>query len=556
MEQPWLDHYPEGIRTHLEYPQVPAYHYLFQSIQNYPDRTALIFFGKKISYRDLGDSIDRFAAALVKQLGIKKGDRVGIILPNCPQNVIAMVGAQRAGAIPVQFNPMYVAREIEYQAKDSGCRVMVTLDLFWHKVKEAGGVEAYIQTGIQDYLPFPLNMLFPLKQKPPKIAPSEAIRFTDMLKTSPAGFQPATMDWQNDPAVLMYTGGTTGVSKGVMLTHLNLGANIAQIREWLQRPKDAHDMVLVVLPMFHSYGMTAALGYALASGSTCVLVPKFDAKEILTLIQKYRITSFPGVPTIYTALLNHPELGKFDLSSVQYCISGAMALPVELMQQFEQVTGASILEGYGLTETSPVTHSNPATGKRKPGSVGLPYPNTEVRIVDLETGEDLPVGQEGEVLLKGPQVMKGYWNKPDETAACLKDGWLFTGDIGKMDEEGYLYIVDRKKDMIIAGGFNIYPREIDEVLYAHPKVLEACAVGVADQYRGESVKAFVVLKPGETATEEEILDFCKERLASYKRPRSVEFLDTLPKSTVGKVLRRVLAEREREKARIAAGRQA
>lgn len=552
MDQPWLKAYPDGVRSHLEYPQVPAYHFLFEQIEKHPDRTALLFYGKKTSYRELGAQIDRFAQGLIKRLNVKKGDRVGIILPNCPQNVIATVGVQRAGAIPVQFNPMYVSREIACQVRDAGCKVMITLDLFWNKVKEAGGAETYVVTGLPEYLPFPLSMLFPLKAKAPKIAPHEAHRFADLLRTDATGFAPVSVKWTEEPAILMYTGGTTGVSKGVMLTHFNLSSQIMQIREWLQRPEDKPDTVLVVLPMFHSYGLTAALNYALAVGSACILVPKFDAREILKLIQKHRPTSFPGVPTIYTALLHDPEIAKFDLSSIEFCVSGAAPLPVELMHKFESVTGASILEGYGLTETSPVTHSNPFKGRRVPGSVGLPYPDTEVRIVDLETAEDVPLGQEGEVLLRGPQVMKGYWNKPDETAAVLKDGWLYTGDIGKMDEDGYLYIVDRKKDMIIAGGFNIYPREIDEILYQHPAILEACSVGVADEYRGESVKAFVVLKPGAAATEQEILDFCKERLASYKRPRAVEFLDALPKSTVGKVLRRVLAEREREKARIAA----
>jgi long-chain acyl-CoA synthetase len=551
MERPWLDHYPPGIRPHLQYPDVPAYHFLFEQIRKNPDRTALIFFGKETTYRQLGEQIDRFAAALVRQ-GIKPGDRVGVILPNCPQNIIASVGAQRAGAIPVQFNPMYVTREIEYQARDSGCRIMVTLDLFWAKVHAAGVVEQFIWTGIQDFLPFPLSLLFPLKAKPPKIPADQALHLSALLKQPAGDFRPAPADYKETPALLMYTGGTTGVSKGVMLTHANLVGNITQITEFLQRPEDRQDRVLVVLPLFHSYGMTAALGYALATGSACILVPKFDAREILKVIDKYKPTSFPGVPTIYTALLHDPEIGKFNLKSLEFCVSGAAPLPVELLEQWEAMTGARILEGYGLTETSPVTHGNPLNGQRKVGSVGLPYPDTDVRIVDLETAEDLPPGQEGEVLLKGPQVMKAYWNKPEETAAVLKDGWLFTGDIGKMDEEGYLYIVDRKKDMIIAGGFNIYPREIDEILYQHPAVLEACSVGVPDEYRGETVKAFVVLKPGQTATEEEILAFCKERLAAYKRPRSVEFIDALPKSTVGKVLRRVLAEREKEKLRTAA----
>ncbi|MFZ5824781.1 MAG: long-chain-fatty-acid--CoA ligase [Bacillota bacterium] len=554
MERPYLRHYPEGVRWDIEFPEVPVYQFLFEQVEKHPDRTALIFLGKKISYRELGDQINRFAAALQRRLGIKKGDRVGIILPNCPQNVIATVAAQKIGAIPVQFNPMYVAREIEYQVKDSGCRIMITLDLFWNKVREAGGVEKYIWTGIQDYLSFPLSFLFKLKAKPPKVPASDAIHFADLLKESAEGLQVPPINPKDDLAVLLYTGGTTGVSKGVMLTHFNITSNITQIQEWLHR-EDRHDTVLVVLPMFHSYGFTAALGLALSSGSTCILMPKFDPGDLLKAIAKWRPTSFPGVPTMYTGLLHHPDMKKYDLSSIEFCVSGAAPMPVELMQKFETLTGGNIMEGYGLTETSPVTHANPFKGKRIPGSVGLPYPGTDVRIVDLETGVDVEPGKEGEVLIRGPQVMKGYWNKPEETAAVLVDGWLYTGDIGRMDEDGYLYIVDRKKDMIIAGGFNIYPREIDEVLYTHPAVKEACSVGVPDEYRGETVKAFVVLKEGETATEQEIMDFCKERLASYKRPRQVEFLQELPKSTVGKVLRRVLTEQEREKARIAVGKQ-
>ncbi|MFZ5817267.1 MAG: long-chain-fatty-acid--CoA ligase [Bacillota bacterium] len=554
MERPYLRNYPEGVRWEIDFPEVPVYQMLFDQVAKVPDRTALIFLGKRISYRELGEMIDRFAAALQRRFAIQKGDRVGIILPNCPQNVIATVACQRIGAVPVQFNPMYVAREIEYQVKDSGCRVMITLDLFWPKVREAGGVERYIWTGIQDYLSFPLSFLFKLKAKPPKVPASEAVHFAELMKESPEGLQIPPVNPKDDLAAMLYTGGTTGLSKGVMLTHYNITSNVIQIQEWLQRG-DKHDTVVVVLPMFHSYGFTAALGLALSSGSTCILVPKFDPEDLLKTIAKYRPTSFPGVPTMYTALLNHPNLSKYDISSIEFCVSGAAPMPVELMQQFEQVTGGNIMEGYGLTECSPVTHANPFRGKRVPGSVGLPYPGTDVRIIDLETGEDLPPGQEGEVLIRGPQVMKGYWNKPEETEAVLVDGWLYTGDIGRMDEDGYLYIVDRKKDMIIAGGFNIYPREIDEILYQHPAVKEACAVGVPDPYRGETVKAFVVLKDGATATEQEILDFCKERLAAYKRPRQVEFLKELPKSTVGKVLRRVLLEQEREKARIAAARQ-
>ncbi len=553
MERPWLKSYPDGVRPHLDYPEVPVYHFLFEQVARHPERTALIFYGKQISYGDLGRWIDQFAAGLINQLGLKKGERVGIMLPNCPQNVIAMAGIQRAGGIPVQFNPLYVAREIEYQVNDAGCRFFITLDIFHEKAREgAMAAERLIITSMADFLPFPLSFLYRMKTKTPKV--DGALAFMTLLNQSADGFKPVVINPRVDPAFLLYTGGTTGVSKGVISTHRNVVANITQIREWLGRPPGAVDKVLVVLPMFHSYGLTAAVSYALSQGGTCILVPRFDATEVLKLIQKYRPTSFPGVPTIYTALLKEPGLAKYDLRSIEFCVSAAAPLPVELLEQFEQMTGANILEGYGLTEASPATHSNPMSGRRIPGSVGLPYPDTDVRIVDLETGEDVAPGQEGEVLIRGPQVMKGYWNRPDETAAALVDGWLVTGDIGRMDEDGYLYIVDRKKDMIIASGFNVYPREIDEVLYQHPAVLEACSVGVSDAYRGETVKAFVVLKPGVTATEQEIIAFCKERLAAYKRPTLVEFLPELPKSAVGKVLRRELARRERERSAIASSR--
>jgi long-chain acyl-CoA synthetase len=546
MERPWLKQYPSGVKHHLVYPEVPAYHFLFQHVKKHPNRTALIFYGKKTTYAELGERIDRFAAALIRRFHLRKGDRVGIMLPNCPQNVIATVGIQRAGGIPVQFNPLYVTREIAHQVRDAGCRIMVTLDLFWPKVKDVEHIDWYIQTSMKDYLPFPLNYLASLKSKAPTIHSTEAMHFSTMMHESLRGFSPVAIEPKRDPATILYTGGTTGVSKGVISTHFNAAANTMQLKEWLQRPEDRPDTVLVVLPLFHSYGLMAALGFALATGSTCILVPKFNAKETLKLIQKYRPTSFPGVPTIYTALLQEPTVGQYDLKSIELCASAAAPLPLELLQQFEQITGAKILEGYGLTEASPATHANPINGRRVSGSVGLPYPDTDVRIIDDVTGADLPLGQAGEVLIRGPQIMLGYWNKEEETATALRGGWLHTGDIGRMDEDGYLYIVDRKKDMIISGGFNVYPREIDEVLYQHPAVMEACAIGIADSYRGESIKAFVVLKPGALATEQEILAFCNERLAVYKRPRAVAFVSDLPKSTVGKILRRVLAAQERE----------
>lgn len=548
MERPWLNRYPQGVRPHLTYPQLPAYHLIFEMIAKYPDRPALIFVDKKTSYRELGEQIDRFAAALVRRFQLAKGDRIGIMLPNCPQNVVATLGAMRAGCIPVQFNPMYTPREIAYQMKDSGCRAFLSLDLLWSKVREAGLPEFPIVTSIKDALPFPKSLLYPLKQKLPQIPATEATPYTDLLKAPAESFTPVPVNPSEDPAVLLYTGGTTGVAKGVMLTHTNLIANFLQIKEWLSIDEAKHETSLIVMPLFHSYGFTASLGLLLSTGGTAILVPRFDPLDVLKLIQKYKPSAFPGVPTLYTALMNHPAVGKYDLKSIEVCVSGAAPCPVELLHRFEGKTGAKILEGYGMTECSPVTHSNPVNGERKAGSVGLPYPDTEVRIIDLETGEDVAVGQEGEVLIRGPQVMKGYWNKPEETAKVLQDGWLYTGDIGRMDEDGYLYIVDRKKDMIIAGGFNVYPREIDEVLYQHPGVLHACTIGVPDAYRGETVKAFVVKRQGAPLTEQELIEFCARRLAAYKRPRAIEFVPELPINMAGKVLRRVLLEREKERA--------
>ncbi|HLO03307.1 MAG TPA: long-chain fatty acid--CoA ligase [Symbiobacteriaceae bacterium] len=561
MERPWLNRYPRGVRPHLTYPQVPAYQLIFESIATYPDRTALIFLNKKTSYRQLGEQIDRFAAALVHRFKLAKGARVGIMLPNCPQNVVATIGAMRAGCIPVQFNPMYTPREIAYQLQDSGCEAFLFLDLLWLKVKEALGLDSpaalnsqgprrveAVVTSIKDALPFPKNLLYPLKQKLPQISAAEATPYTALLKEPAESFTPVPVNALADPAVLLYTGGTTGVAKGVMLTHANLNANFRQIKEWLQRPEGEVDTSLIVMPIFHSYGFTASLGLLLSTGGTAILVPRFEPTDVLKLIDKYKPSAFPGVPTLYTALMNHPDVQKYDLKSIQLCVSAAAPCPVELIHRFEGTTGATILEGYGMTECSPVTHSNPITGPRKIGSVGLPYPDTEVRIIDLETGADLPVGQEGEVLIRGPQVMKGYWNKPEETAKVLQDGWLYSGDIGRMDEDGYLYIVDRKKDMIIAGGFNVYPREIDEVLYQHPAVLHACTVGVPDAYRGETVKAFVVKRENAPVTEAELLEFCSKRLAAYKRPRVIEFVPELPINMAGKVLRRVLLEREQSRA--------
>jgi len=496
-----------------------------------------------------------FATAM-SAMGAKKGDRVACILPNCPQFVISYYGVMRAGAIFVQMNPLNSEKEIQFQLADSGAETVIVPDVLdlpnkIKSVKSETSLKRIIYTSIKEYLPFPKSLLYPLVAKPPKFERGEGILlFKELLANHPASPPAVTVD-QDDVALLLYTGGTTGISKGCMLTHRNLVCNTIQCSLWFPKAEKAKEIVLCVLPFFHSYGMTTAMNYPIYSAATMFMLPRFERDKLdafLKDIERIRPTVFPGVPAIYQAIINFPNVGKYDLTSVKFCISGAAPLPKEVCESFERITGGKLVEGYGLTETSPVTHANPLFAKRKIGSIGLPFPDTDCQIADLETGEGpLPVDEVGELRIRGPQVMKGYWNNPEETAECLKDGWFYTGDMGKMDEEGYFYIVDRKKDMIISGGFNVYPRDIDEVLFKHPKVKDGVAVGIPDPYRGETVKAYVVLREGETATEEEIIAFCRENLAKYKVPTMVEFRQELPKTMIGKVLRKALREEEMRK---------
>lgn len=548
---PWSGQYPNEVPLELDLPNQPLSDFLVQSAEAYPDQTAIFFMGKALSYQEVLQESYRFANLLL-DLGVQKGDRIGIMLPNIPPSVIAYYGAMFAGAVVVQFNPMYVDREIYHQANDSGIRLMLTLDLIYPKVAKALQetlVEKIIVTSIKDYLPFPKNILYPLKVRKEgqyvKIAYNQHTLSYSKLKKNTAS-QPVSVEIRpsEDLALLQYTGGTTGLSKGVQLTHKNLVANTVQARHWIWKCKPGSETMLCVLPFFHVYGMTVGMNLAIMIAAKMILLPRFQAADVLQTIDREKPTLFPGAPTMYIALLNHPDLEKYNLSSIEACISGSAPLPLEVQETFEAVTGGRLVEGYGLTEASPVTHCNPIWGKRKNGSIGLPWPNTHAKIVDSETWEELPPGKPGELIVKGPQVMKGYWNRPAETEETLRDGWLLTGDIGIMDEDGYFSIVDRKKNMIIAGGFNIYPREVEEVLFEHPAVLEAAVIGVPDPYRGETVKAFLVLKDGKNVTEEELNAFCRERLASYKVPRSYEFRTELPKTMVGKVLKRALQEEE------------
>ncbi|TMU85763.1 long-chain-fatty-acid--CoA ligase [Bacillus sp. BHET2] len=556
MNKPWLAEYPAEIPNELVLTPKPLQSYLTEAATLYGDKVAIQFMGKELGYTELYESALKFAHYL-KSLGIKKGDRVAIMLPNTPQSVIAYYGILYAGGVVVQTNPLYMEREIEYQMKDSGAKVILTLDILYprvSKVMKDTDLEHIIVTAIKDYLPFPKNLIYPFIQKKQygivvKVNHSgQNHLFTEIMKTSKPEITTEEFDFENDLALLQYTGGTTGFPKGVMLTHKNLVANASMCDLWLYKCKKGEERMLGILPFFHVYGMTAVLILSIMQGYKMILLPKFDAETTLKTIQKHKPTLFPGAPTIYIGLLNHPDIKKYDLSSIDSCLSGSAPLPVEVQQQFEEVTGGKLVEGYGLTESSPVTHSNFLWDKaRIKGSIGVPWPGTDSAVFSMETGEPLPPNEIGEIVVKGPQVMKGYWNRPEETEQTLKDGWLLTGDLGYMDEKGYFYIVDRKKDMIIAGGFNIYPREIEEVLYEHPAIQEVVAAGVPDPYRGETVKAYVVLKEGESLTEEELNEYSRKFLAAYKVPRIYEFRKELPKTAVGKILRRALVEEERER---------
>jgi long-chain acyl-CoA synthetase len=557
MEKPWLKHYEPQVPPTIEYPQRPLFTNLEESARRHPDAAATIFLNHKMTYREINELADRFAAAL-QQVGVEKGDRVAIYTANCPQYIISYYGALKAGAIVVSFNPLYAAREVEHQLKDSGAETMVVMSRFYPIVKQVRPntrLRHVIVTNIKEYFPPLTKLLFTLARER-KGGDRQDISgdpntywFQDVLKQAPAKPKPVEVK-PGDTALLQYTGGTTGVSKGAELSHSNVMSNAVACRNWMHDVQEGAEVVLTSIPLYHSYGMTTCMNFGVYAAAAMLLIPNpRDYDDIMKNINKHQPTLFPGVPTMYVAFNNYPDLGKYDVKSIRACLSGGAGLPVEVQKQFQELTGARLVEGYGLSEASPVTHANPVYGQNKIGTIGMPWPDTEAKIVDLETGEkELPVGEVGELIIRGPQVMKGYWNMPEETANALRNGWLYTGDIARMDEEGYFQIVDRKKDMIIAGGFNIYPRDVEEVLFEHPKIREAVVAGIPDPYRGETVKAYVVLKEGQTATEEEIIEFCRGNMAKYKVPTAVEFRPELPKTIVGKVLRRTLLEEEKKKA--------
>jgi long-chain acyl-CoA synthetase len=572
--RPWLKSYPPDVPHSLApYPERPVWSLLEESARRFPNQTAVAFpvapMAKSLSYTQLVAEAEQFAGALAS-MGIGKGDRVGLVLPNCPQFVVAWYGIQRLGAVAVGNNPLYTQREMTHQLTDAGIDTVVVLDVLYPligAIRDQVGLKRVIVTSIGDYLGFPINKLSVLKQKkeaqkeghpwPPVPADHDVLRWADVMRGSYGDLPSLEVEAKEDVAALVYTGGTTGLSKGAMLTHHNMVSNALQTAAWFVDVEEGSEGIMCVLPFFHSYGLSAVMNVGLAKGMKLVLLPRFELEMALKAIQKEKPTLFPGVPRIYIAINESPESKDYDLSSIRACFSGAAPLPVAVAEKFESITGGRLVEGYGLTETSPVTHINPIYGKRKFGSIGLPLPDTDCKIVDLDNPEkELKPGQEGELCLAGPQIMKGYWNKPEETQEMVrvhKDGirWLHSGDIAKMDDEGYFSIVDRKKDMIIVSGFNVYPTDVEQVLYRHPKVKQVAVVGIPDNKTGETVKAYVVLKEGENASEKEIREWAKDPehgLTGYRAPKHIEFRDELPTTMVGKVLRRVLLEEEKQKA--------
>lgn len=529
--KPWLKHYDEGVPHSLAYPEITLPEMLSETAERYPDKTATIFNETRMTYGQLQAHVEAFAAGL-SELGVVPGDKVGIILPNCPQTVIAFYAVLRLGGIAVMTNPQYVERELEHQWHDAGVMTVIALDRLLpriQRVESKVGLKHSILVSLQDI------------EGPTEISRErDTPYFRELLESG--GKPPEVMINPSDIACLQYTGGTTGLMKGVVLTHHKLIVNVTQACEFIFfKAKEGEERYLALMPFFHAYGLTAVMNVSVRKAAAMIILPRFEIDAVMEAIREHQPTIFAGVPTMFIAL-NHASKAS-DLASIRSCFSGAAPLPLDVLETFERRTGARIAEGYGMTEASPVTHVNPMYGLRKPGSVGLPLPDTEARIMDAETGtRTLEPGEVGEIVIQGPQVMDGYWNAPGETEKTLRDGWLFTGDFGRVDEDGYLYILDRKKDMILTGGYNVYPREIDEVLFMHPNVREAVAVGIPDAYRGETIKAYVVLYDGSMASPEGIIEHCRENLAEYKVPRAVEFRAALPKTMVGKVLRRALRD--------------
>ncbi len=545
MSKIWVPHYDQGVPESIHCPDSTVYQLLEEAVEANPSGTATLFAGTATSYRKLGATVDRFASVL-SGLGVKKGDRVALVLPNIPAYPIAHFAVLKLGGILVPTNPLYVERELASQLNNSRAETVVILDQLYprlSKIRDDTSVKRVILTGVKDFLPMVLGILYGLKNRSP-VRADEAKGIYTYRNLMKQPFRSVSAEPVNpeETAIFLYTGGTTGVSKGAVLTHQNLVVNVHQTRSWLWSMQLGQEVLLCALPFFHSYGMTTGLHLAVVSHSTMLLVPRFELVDVVKQIKKHRPTIFCGVPSLYNAVSRYSKVSSSDVSSIRLCISGGAALPADIQQRFEALTGGKLVEGYGLSETSPVALVNPTHGHRKSGTIGVPVPGTEAKVVDPETRATLAPGQVGELAIKGPQVMKEYWQMPEETAQVLQDGWLYTGDMAVMDEEGFFSIVDRKKDMIISAGMNIYPREVEEVLHHHPKIVEAAVVGIPSKVREETVKAFVVLEEGQELTQQELVQFCADKLSKYKIPKRVEFVEELPKSALGKVLKRVLKE--------------
>ena len=559
--RPWLASYPEGVPADFDFPAVPLTQLLDDAAASFPTATALAFLGTTLTYRELRDVADHLAAGLA-DLGVCKGDRVCLVLPNCPQAVLASFAALRLGAVVVAHNPLSSEAELRHQIADSGARVVVCLDRVLPAitaVRPDTALEHVVVTSLADYLPAAarLGLRLPFgkarRARAELTAPvprgTDAHRFLGLLKTPRAARQ-TPVDPETDAAHVLYTGGTTGAARGVVLTHDNIVSNAYMNRLWDTGATAGKEVTLGVLPLFHAYGLTVVLYATVLLGGTLVLLPRFDLRHVFAAVDRWRPTMLPGVPPIYRALSESPELGSHDLRSLRVCVSGAMSLPAAVQEQFERASGALLVEGYGLTEASPATHCNPLSAARRAGTIGLPLPGTRCRVVDQEDPtREVPVGEPGELAVAGRQVFPRYWGGDDDTGPRTPDGYLLTGDVVTMDPDGFFTVVDRKKDLIITGGFNVYPSEVEEVLSHLPGVSDVVVAGLPDRYRGETVKAYVVREPGSDLTAGDVVEHCARELSAYKVPRAVEFRDDLPRSVVGKVLRRLLVEQDLATAR-------
>lgn len=553
-DQTWTLGYPPDVDWNAPISVKPMTALLEDAAARFAERPFLDFMGKRSTYAEVARMVDR-AARGFQSIGVGKGVRVGLFLPNTPYYVICYFAILKAGGTVVNFNPLYAERELHHQITDSGVELMVTLDLkvLYGKMERMlaeSGLKRLVICPMADILPFPKNWLFPIAKRSEvaRIPADDRHLSFRRLVANDGNPKPVAIDPAEDVAVLQYTGGTTGVPKGAMLTHANLYANSEQCALWFVGAREGQERMLGVLPFFHVFAMTVVMNFSIRIGAEIVMLPRFELDQVMETIHTRKPTLFPAVPTIYTAINHHKHLEKYDLSSIRYCLSGGAPLPVEVKEAFERNTGCVLVEGYGLSESSPVATANPITGVNKAGSIGLPLPGTLIEIVSLEEPRRvLPIGEKGEVCIRGPQVMKGYWNKPSETALTLVDGRLHTGDVGYMDEDGYTHIVDRIKDMILCSGFNVYPRNVEEAIYLHPAVAECVVAGLPDEYRGQTVKAYIRVDDGKTLTRDELIDFLKDKLSPIEMPKAIEFRGELPKTMIGKLSRKALLDEEEER---------